>query len=152
MRYLMAFIMFTTLYGCSSGLKEAGFKVDDTRYLVTRSQVVDRGTANQPHSAGQFYCTQKITSVDMAILRQDGDDHSWYKDCVSAQDYTLTSDQSLASLLQGPLSAAILAGGIGAGLALSGDDSTVNNHNSATGGQGGSGGVGKINKKIYKRH
>src|SRR6187549_3312421 len=96
MRYLMAFILFTTLYGCSSGLKEVAFK-DDYRYVVNRSLANSRHTVNQPHSAGQFYCTQKISSEDMAKLRQDGNDHSWYRDCVPAGEYTLTSDQSLAS-------------------------------------------------------
>ena len=40
--------------------------------------------------------------------------------------YVLTSDQPIGTLYQGPISAAILGGAIGAGLAFSGDDTTVN--------------------------
>jgi hypothetical protein len=135
MRRFSLLTLSVLMVGCSSGLKEVGFAVPDhqngAHYIVNRSLVNDRFTSNQPHTAGQFYCHYKYTSVEMAKLRLQFGDHTWYYGCSpidehSEHKYALTSDQSNASLLQGPVSAAILGGSIGAGLAFSGSDTTVN--------------------------
>ena len=74
MKYFACIALFSVLYGCSSGLKEVSFATwdaqDGVHYIVNRSLVNDRVTAGQPHSAGQFHCTFKYTSVEMAELRQ----------------------------------------------------------------------------------
>lgn len=135
MKKIVLAFMCLSIVGCSSGLKEVGFAIPDhndkVHYIVNRSLVNDRMTSNQPHTTGQFHCINKYSSEEMAELRSKYGDHTWYTGCTPLEDmpahkYVLTSDQSIASLLQGPLSAAILAGGIGAGLAFSGDDVTVN--------------------------
>ena len=139
------------LMACSHGLQEQGFAVPnhtysyydsleglkteyDYHYIVTRDLVSSRWSVNQPHLTGPFHCTEKISSVEMAELRKDGSDHTWYRGCTPLADmpqhkYVLTADQSNASLAQGPISAAILAGGvayaghqIGRGLKGSGDN------------------------------
>lgn len=108
------------LAGCSSGFKEVAF-MDHGRYVVSRSLVNDRWTANQPHTQGVFVCRQKISDADMKQLRKDGNEHSQYMDCMPATDYVQGSDQPIATLYKGPIEAAILGGSIGTGLALSGD-------------------------------
>lgn len=108
------------LAGCSSGLQEVAF-MDQGRYIVSRSLVNDRVTANQPHGQGVFSCKSKISSEDMAELRKDGNVHSQYMNCEPSTQYVVTSDQPIATLYKGPIEAAILGGFIGAGLASSGD-------------------------------
>lgn len=140
--------------GCSHGLQEVGFAVPDAQdkihHIVTRDVASSRWSVNQPHTAGQFHCTKKRSSEEMAVLRQDGNEHTWYTGCTPTSQmpqhqYALTADQSIASLVQGPVSAAMISAGvafaghqIGRGLGKSGD--TVNNANSneAEGGKGGS--------------
>lgn len=170
-RMALSVMGLVLLSGCSAGLQEVGFAIPDSKdgvhHIVTRDVVSARFTANQPHTAGQFHCTGKYTSVEMASLRAQYGEHTWYKGCTPTVDlvahkYSLTSDQSIGSLLQGPVSAAILGGAIGAGLAFSGDDSTTNvqgGNASATGGAGGKGvgygGAGgkggSVTNKIYKK-
>lgn len=141
------------LVGCSHGLQEVGFAISDAKdgvhHIVTRDVASSRWSVNQPHTAGQFHCVKKRSSEEMAELRRDGNEHTWYIGCTPAQDmpqhkYALTSDQSIASLVQGPVSAAMISAGvafaghqIGRGLGRSGD--TVNNSNE-TSSQGGAGG------------
>jgi len=146
------------LVGCSHGLQEVGFAIPDARdgvhHIVTRDVASSRWTVNQPHTAGQFHCTTKVSSEEMAVLRQDGNEHTWYTGCTPTSQmpqhqYALTSDQSIASLVQGPVSAAMIAAGvafaghqIGRGVGKSGDTVTqqgggAQSNASAQGGAGG---------------
>lgn len=146
---LLIITMF--LAGCSHGLQETAFAVPDEKdgvhYVVTRDVVASRVSANQPHTAGQYHCRSRYTSEQMATMRQwVTTDHTWYKDCTPIKQHpnhndVLTSDQSWASVWQGPLSAALLAGGLVGMGALWPEDQIINS-NSATGGAGGSGGIG----------
>lgn len=136
------------LVGCSHGLQEVGFAIPDAKdkihHIVTRDVASSRWSVNQPHTAGQFHCTYKRSSEEMAELRRDGNEHTWYTGCTPTSDipqhkYAMTGDQSIASLVQGPVSAAIISAGvafaghqIGRGLKGSGD--TVNNSSSSEGG------------------
>lgn len=128
MRIVVAWLlMFVT--GCSSGLQETAFRDESGTYIVSRSLVNDRVTANQPHVSGVFACDGKYTSEQMVELKKDGAEHSWYSPCQPIERYRpgayqVTSDQPIGTLYQGPISAAILGGSIGAGLALSGDTVT----------------------------
>jgi len=144
------------LTSCSHGLQEVGFAIPDDKdgvhHIVTRDVASSRWSVNQPHTAGQFHCTKKVSSEEMAVLRQDGNEHTWYRGCTPTSQmpqhqYALTADQSNASLVQGPVSAAMISAGvafaghqIGRGLRNSGDVNTNNNATSSQGGQGGSGG------------
>lgn len=124
--FLWALVVIT---GCSSGFQETAFKDENGIYIVSRSLVNDRVTSNQPHVQGVFACDGKYSSEQMAERRADGAVHSWYTLCqpiekYKAGAYQLTSDQPIGTLYQGPVSAAILGGSIGAGLALSGDTIT----------------------------
>ena len=142
------------LVGCSHGLQEVGFAIPDTKdgvhHIVTRDVASSRWSVNQPHTAGQFHCVGKRTSEQMAELRRDGNEHTWYVGCTPTADmpqhkYALTADQSIASLVQGPVSAAMISAGvafaghqIGRGLKSSGDTVNNSNANSSQGGTGGS--------------
>lgn len=118
---LMAVALLLT--GCSSGLQEVAF-MDNGKYIVNRSLVNDRVTANQPHAQAVFICERKVSSEQMAEMRKDGNIHSDYADCEPATQYVLSADQPVATLYKGPIEAAIIGGGIGAGLAMSGDTVT----------------------------
>lgn len=91
-------------------------------------------------------CSGKWTSEEMASLRQYDEGHSWFYNCSYIVTPQLVSGPSLATQLQGPVSAAILGAGIGTGLALSGDDTTNNNTNSANGGN-----VTRQNRSRHRR-
>lgn len=118
------------LAGCSSGLQEVAF-MDQGRYIVSRSLVNDRWTANQPHVSGVFLCRAKLSSEELSKLRRDGNEHSQYSDCSVATEYTSTSDQSIASLANGPIEAVVLGATVGTGLALSGDTVTQSGGNAS---------------------
>ena len=149
-------LMGLMVVGCSHGLQEVGFAIPDDKdrvhHIVTRDVASARWSVNQPHTAGQFHCVKKRSSEEMAALRQDGNEHTWYVGCTPTSQmpqhqYALTADQSNASLVQGPVSAAMISAGvafaghqIGRGLRNSGDVNTNNNATSSQGGQGGSGG------------
>lgn len=117
------------LAGCSTGLQETAFKDESGTYIVSRSLVNDRVTANQPHVSGVFACGGKYTSEQMVELRKDGSEHSWYSTCQPIEQYRpgayhSTSDQPVATLYKGPVEAAIIGAGVGTGLAMSGDTIT----------------------------
>ena len=122
MKTIPYIVLLAVVSGCSSGLQERAF-MDQGRYVVSRSLVNDRMTSNQPHIAGVFFCKQKISSMDMASLRLDGNEHSWYIECepVPLTQYATTSDQPILTLYKGAIESTILGTSIGAGLALSGD-------------------------------
>jgi hypothetical protein len=142
MKAVMIACSLIALAGCSNGLQEVGFAIPDEKdgvhYIVTRDVVSSRWTANQPHTAGMFHCVSRYTSEEMAMIRQWAGDHTWYKGCTPTtqhpqHQYVMTGDQSLASLAQGPASAALLGTGIGVagyfmgkGLRDSGDSVTQN--------------------------
>lgn len=123
-------IAVAALAGCSSGLQEVAF-MDQGRYVVSRSLVNDRVTANQPHPSGTFICRSKISSEDMAELRKDGNVHSAYSDCAIATEYVQSSDQPIATLYKGFGEAAALGIPVGVGLALSGDEITASGGNAS---------------------
>lgn len=145
------------LAGCSHGLQEVGFAIPDAKdgvhHIVTRDVVSSRISANQPHPAGQFHCTSKVSSVEMAELRRDGNDHTWYRGCRPISEfpqhqYVMTSDQSWATVWQAPLSALALSGGLVGMAALWPEDRIIQNGGGANAqggnaiGQGGAGGRG----------
>lgn len=122
---ILLILISVLVAACSSGLQEVAF-MDQGRYIVSRSLVNDRFTANQPHPQGVFVCRQKISSEDFAELRKDGQEHSRYMDCTPATEYTQASDQPIATLYQGAIEAGIIGASVGTGLALSGDTVTQN--------------------------
>lgn len=140
MRYIGVVMCVLLLGGCSSGLQEVGFAIPDsgeTHHIVNRSLINDRVTGNQPHLQGGFHCTHKVSSEEMATLRQDGYEHSWYTGCTPLRDhpqhaYEMTSDQPIATLYEGPIGAAFIGAGVGAGLAHSGDRTSVTKNKSRT--------------------
>ena len=103
-RYLVCILMFGSIYGCSSGLKEASFAIPDSKdgvhYIVTRSLVNDRFSVTQPHLSGQFHCTGKYTSEEMSEIRQKYGEHTWFEGCtplkqMAQHDYNpLLADRS----------------------------------------------------------
>lgn len=116
--------------GCSSGLQERAFKDESGTYIVSRSLVNDRVTANQPHVSGVFACNHRVTDLDMAAFSQiDPVPRSQYTSCEPIEQYRpgayqLTSDQPIGTIYKGPVEAAIIGGSIGTGLAMSGDTVT----------------------------
>ena len=117
------------LAGCSSGLQEKAFKNEHNVFIVSQSFVNDRVTAEQPHITAEQACWKKHTSEEMVELRKDGEEHSWYYQCQDLKDYkpgqyTTSLNQPVATLYQGPISAAVLGASVGTGLALSGDTVT----------------------------
>lgn len=142
------------LYGCSSGFKEVSFKDESGMYIVSRSLVNDRVTANQPHPSALLACSTKYTSEQMVELRKDGEEHSWYTQCQHIEHYrpgwyAVTSDQPIGTLYQGPISAAMIGAGVGAGLAMSGDSVTQSNRSSVSASSSATG--GKVINKA-RRH
>lgn len=124
--FVFALIM---LAGCSTGLQETAFKDESGTYIVSRSLVNDRVTANQPHVSGVFACSGKYTSEQMVELRKDGEQHSWYSTCQPIEQYRpgayhATSDQPVATLYKGAIEAGIIGASVGTGLAMSGDTIT----------------------------
>ena len=80
-------------------------------------RLLHHSVGRYPHLSGQFHCTGKYTSEEMSEIRQKYGEHTWFEGCtplkqMAQHDYNLTADQSNASLAQGPISAAILAGGV----------------------------------------
>lgn len=129
MRTVLIVASMCALSACSSGLQERAFKDESGTYIVSRSLVNDRVTANQPHISGVFACDYKLTSEQMVEKRQDGNEHSWFTMCQPIEKYRpgayqTTSDQPVGTIYKGPVEAAILGGSIGAGLAMSGDTVT----------------------------
>ena len=119
------------LAGCSSGLQEMAFKDESGTYIVSRSLVNDRMTANQPHVSGVFACDSRMSAEEMARWRQanTGEEKSEFTNCQPIEKYRpgayqTTSDQPVGTIYKGPVEAAILGGAIGTGLALSGDTVT----------------------------
>ena len=145
--------------GCSHGLQEEGFAIPDAKdgvhHIVIRESVSSRISATQPHLVGQFHCTSKISSEEMAELRRDGNVHTWYRGCRPLSEfpqhqYVMTSDQSWATVWQGPLSSLIITGGLLGLAALWPEDQIIQNGggaqaqggNASAIGQGGAGGRG----------
>lgn len=141
---IVAIIAVLVLAGCSSGLQEKAFKDESGTYIVSRSLVNDRVTANQPHVVGVFACDSKYTSEQMVEMKKDGNEHSWYSTCQPIEKYRpgayqVTSDQPIGTLYQGPISAAILGASVGTGLALSGDTVTQQGGNASAKAKAGKG-------------
>lgn len=157
---LVAFVLVVgSLTGCSHGLQEEGFAIPDAKdgvhHIVIRENVSSRISATQPHLVGQFHCTSKVTSEEMAELRRDGNVHTWYRGCRPLSEfpqhqYVMTSDQSWATVWQGPLSSLIITGGLLGLAALWPEDQVIQNGggaqaqggNASAIGQGGAGGRG----------
>lgn len=126
------------IIGCSHGLQEVAFDDHQGGYIVTRDIVASRTTAGQPHIVGIFHCNGKLTSLEMSEARRSGIEQSWYRDCHSLENmppdynYALVSDPSIGTLLQGPVSAAVLAGGlVGMGAVWPEDSVTQNGGNAS---------------------
>ena len=124
-------VALLALSACSTGLQETAFKDEIGTYIVSRSLVNDRITANQPHVSGVFACDSKMSADAMAQWRQlnHGEERSEYSQCQPIEKYRpgayqLTSDQPIGTIYKGPVEAAILGGSLGAGLAMSGDTVT----------------------------
>lgn len=131
MNGFMLVIGLVLLAGCSSGLQERAFKDESGTYIVSRSLVNDRATANQPHVSGVFACDSKMSTEAMAQWKQlnPGEERSEYSQCQPIEKYRpgayqLTSDQPVGTIYKGPVEAAIIGGSIGTGLAMSGDTVT----------------------------
>lgn len=124
-------VALLALSACSTGLQETAFKDESGTYIVSRSLVNDRVTANQPHVSGVFACDSKMSVDAMAQWRQlnPGEERSEYSQCQPIEKYRpgayqLTSDQPIGTIYKGPIEAAILGGAIGTGIAMSGDTVT----------------------------
>ena len=136
MKTVLLVIGLMVLAGCSSGLQERAFKNEHNVFIVSQSLVNDRVTAEQPHITAEQACWKKHTSEEMTELRKDGEQHSWYYQCQDLKDYTpgqytTSLTQPVATLYQGPVSAGVIAAGVGAGLAFSGDTVTQNGGNAS---------------------
>ncbi len=137
MHSVMAVLAVAVLTGCSHGLQETAFKDESGTYIVSRSLVNDRITANQPHVVGVMACDHKWSSEAMAERRKMVDEEiSWYGQCQPIEKYKpgayqVTADQPVATLYQGPISAAIFGASVGTGLALSGDSVTQQGGNAS---------------------
>ena len=144
------------LASCSSGLQETAFRDESGTYIVSRSLVNDRVTANQPHVSGVFACDKKVPSELMAEFRAAGEkDYSWYTQCQPIEKYMpgayhATSDQPIATLFKGPVEAAILGAAVGTGLAMSGDTITQRG-TSIAGSSASAQGGNAINKSGHRR-
>jgi len=144
------------LSGCSTGLQETAFKDESGTYVVVRSLVNDRVTANQPHASGVFACDTKISSEQMAELRADGAIHSEYTQCQPIERYRpgayqLTADQPIGTIYKGPVEAAILGVPVGTGLALSGTEVVQQGNVAAAGASSSATGGSAINKGRHRR-
>jgi len=141
-----AFMLAVSFYGCSS-VQEVGIAVERNtpgsapHYEVLRDHVSGRLFGQNLQTGVLLHCTYKFTSEEMAILREKYGESTWYTGCTEKQTPVIAG-QSTMSQLQGPVSAAFLGTGIGAGLAFSGDSVTNNNSTSSQGGAGGKGGNG----------
>ena len=131
MRAVFIVLALCALAACSSGLQERSFKDESGTYIVSRSLVNDRVTANQPHPAGVFACDSKMSAEAMAQWRQlnPGQDRSEYSQCMPIERYCpgcyqTTSDQPIGTIYKGPVEAAVIGAAVGTGLALSGADVT----------------------------
>lgn len=131
MKSVLSVLGLLFLVGCSSGLQERAFKDESGTYIVSRSLVNDRMTANQPHVSGVFACDSRMSAEEMARWRQanTGEEKSEFTNCQPIEKYRpgayqTTSDQPVGTIYKGPVEAAILGGAIGTGLALSGDTVT----------------------------
>lgn len=117
------------LAGCSSGLQETAFRDESGTYIVSRSLVNDRATANQPHVSGVFACDTKITSEQMVDIKKDGEEHSWYTQCQPIEQYRpgayhVSLDQPVGTIYKGPVEAGFVGAGLGLGLGFGGDTIT----------------------------
>ena len=142
----MVGVAMMALYGCSS-VQETGIAIEgdgsgSPHYEVLRDHLSGRTFGQNLQTGKLYHCTKKFTSEEMAELRQKYGEVTWYTGCTEKQTPVIAG-QSTASQLQGPVSAALLGAGIGAGLAFSGDDVTNTNTTSS---QGGAGGIGKGGK------
>lgn len=131
MRAVSIVLVLCALAGCSSGLQERAFKDESGTYIVSRSLVNDRVTANQPHVSGVFACDSRMSAEAMAQWRQlnPGEDRSEYSQCQPIEKYRpggyqVTSDQPVGTIYKGPVEAAVLGAAVGTGLALSGPEVT----------------------------
>lgn len=138
MNILFMLIMGVFVAGCSSGLQEKAFRDESGTYIVSRSLVNDRVTANQAHVVGVFACESKMGAEVMAQWRQlnPGEERSEYSQCQPIEryrpgGYQVTSDQPIGTLYQGPISAAVLGASVGTGLAMSGDTITQSGGNAS---------------------
>lgn len=128
---LIAIGLLVVLAGCSSGLQEKAFKDESGTYIVSRSLVNDRVTANQPHVSGVFACDSKMSVEAMAQWRQlnPGEERSEYSQCQPVEKYRpgayqVTSDQPVGTIYKGPVEAMETGAAVGTGLALSGTEVT----------------------------
>ena len=143
-RVLVAGMAIMAVTGCSS-VQEVGITIEGDgsgnppHYEVLRDHLSGRLFGQNLQTGKLFHCTHKFTSEEMAEIRAKYGESTWYTGCTEKQTAVIAG-QSTASQLQGPVAAALLGAGIGAGLAFSGDDVTNNNTTSS---QGGAGGVGK---------
>jgi hypothetical protein len=92
MKKIILALLGLGMVGCSSGLKEAGFAIPDgpdgAHYIVNRDLVNTRVWANQTQMNGDFHCTYKRTSEEMAELRAKyGPDQVWYTGCTALKGH-----------------------------------------------------------------
>lgn len=93
MRRLWAVLVLAVFVaGCSTTMKEVGFQIPDTKdgkhYIVNRDFVNERVWISQPQLNGDFHCTGKRTSEEMAKLRAaEGPDQTWYTGCTSLSQH-----------------------------------------------------------------
>ena len=128
---LIAIGLLVVLAGCSTGLQERAFKDESGVYIVSRSLVNDRITADQPHVSGVFACDSKVPVEAMAQWRQlhPGEERSEYSQCQPVEKYRpgayqVTSDQPVGTIYKGAVESAVLGAAVGTGLALSGTEVT----------------------------
>lgn len=135
-------LMMGGVVGCSHGLQEVGFTIPDSKdgehYIVNRDLANSRIWANQTQLNGDFHCTHKRSSEEMAELRRvKGPDQVWYTGCTplvqhtQSQQYVRYQTPGIANFWgevgkTGLMAGAIAYAGhaIGRGLGKSGD--TVN--------------------------
>jgi RyR domain len=152
---LKALCVVLLLAGCSSGLQETAFRDESGTYIVSRSLVNDRATANQPHVSGVFACDGKYTSEQMVELKKDGAEHSWYSACQPIEQYRpgayhVSLDQPVGTIYKGPVEAGFVGAGLGLGLGFGGDTITQRGSSTSVAGASAQGG-NAINKTGNRR-
>ena len=94
MKKIVLALLTLGMVGCSHGLSEVGFSIPngsdpgDSHYIVNRDLVNTRVWANQTQMNGDFHCTYKRTSEEMAELRAKyGPDQVWYTGCTALKGH-----------------------------------------------------------------
>lgn len=110
----------------SIGIEGDSKAKEPIHHLVNIDSVIDRVFAGQPHPHALMHCKYKMTSEEHATAQQvHNTDIFPYKGCSLVIKWDKTVDPAIMAYLEGLLGKAALGAGLGAGLAFSGDETTI---------------------------